>query len=179
MNIKKLSIVLSALLLGQSALASAQGDNGGNQDHQIIHPQHDMDRHKPMGSVDGQPGQADEVSRTITVNANDQMRFQFSDQGPIKAGDTIRFVVTNTGQLAHEFVLARAAEHQTHGQMMAQVGQTMDRSMQHHSMPNALSLAPGEQKTLIWRFEQSGPLEAACNLPGHYQAGMVQPLDIQ
>ncbi|MEG0818549.1 MAG: hypothetical protein RSG56_03810 [Brevundimonas sp.] len=32
---------------------------------------------------------------------------------------------------------------------------------------------------LTWTFRQSAPIEFACNVPGHYQAGMVGPLTIE
>jgi uncharacterized cupredoxin-like copper-binding protein len=43
-----------------------------------------------------------------------------------------------------------------------------------HDDPNSILLNPGESKELVWRFgEQVDGLEFACNVPGHYQAGMV------
>ena len=46
--------------------------------------------------------------------------------------------------------------------------------MKGHDDPNSVLLNPGETKELVWRFEQAGlSLEFACNVPGHYQAGMV------
>jgi uncharacterized cupredoxin-like copper-binding protein len=49
-----------------------------------------------------QPGM--EVTRTIEVDMNDQMRFS-PDLIKVNKGDVIRFVHTNSGQLMHEFVL--------------------------------------------------------------------------
>ncbi len=163
-----LTTLLAGLLLGQPALAAGQGDHSHHAENQA--------GHHNMTTAAGQPGQADQIDRTIEVRADDRMRFSFSDQAPIKAGETIRFVVSNNGQLPHEFVIATAREHRAHGQMMAAMA--ADADMQHHSMPNALSLAPGEQKTLIWQFAQGTEVEAACNLPGHYQAGMHQALPV-
>jgi uncharacterized cupredoxin-like copper-binding protein len=42
-----------------------------------------------------------------------------------------------------------------------------------HDHPNSVLLKPGERKELIWKFPQDAVLEFACNLPGHYEAGMV------
>jgi uncharacterized cupredoxin-like copper-binding protein len=36
-----------------------------------------------------------------------------------------------------------------------------------HSEPGLIKLAPGEQKELIWQFDQVGIIEFACPLPGH------------
>jgi len=42
-----------------------------------------------------------------------------------------------------------------------------------HDDPNSILLAPGESGELIWTFSGDAELEFACNMPGHYQAGMV------
>jgi len=39
-------------------------------------------------------------------------------------------------------------------------------------------VAPGKRAELTWTFSQSTPIEFACNVPGHYQAGMVGKLTI-
>ena len=41
-----------------------------------------------------------------------------------------------------------------------------------HGHPNAIFVKPGASKTLIWTFTKSGVYEFACNIPGHYEAGM-------
>lgn len=38
---------------------------------------------------------------------------------------------------------------------------------------------PGQRAELTWTFRQSAPIEFACNVPGHYQAGMVGALTIE
>jgi uncharacterized cupredoxin-like copper-binding protein len=38
---------------------------------------------------------------------------------------------------------------------------------------------PGQRAELTWTFRKSAPIEFACNVPGHYQAGMVGPLTIE
>jgi uncharacterized cupredoxin-like copper-binding protein len=47
--------------------------------------------------------------------------------------------------------------------------------MKHENDATAISLAPGETKELIWAFSKpiNGNIEFACQIPGHYQAGMV------
>ena len=48
----------------------------------------------------------------------------------------------------------------------------MGHGMQHDD-PNMVMVAPGKRAELTWTFSQSTPIEFACNVPGHYQAGMV------
>ncbi len=47
-----------------------------------------------------------------------------------------------------------------------------------HKHSNSVLLSPGESAELIWKFNNSVDLEAACNVPGHYEVGMVAKIDI-
>ena len=47
-----------------------------------------------------------------------------------------------------------------------------------HKHSNSVLLSPGESAELIWKFNNSVDLEAACNVPGHYDVGMVAKIDI-
>ena len=42
-----------------------------------------------------------------------------------------------------------------------------------HSHSNSVLLEPNKIGELIWKFTTDASLEAACNVPGHYQSGMV------
>ncbi len=47
-----------------------------------------------------------------------------------------------------------------------------DHSMS-HSHANSVLLEPNKSAEIIWKFNTSAELEAACNVPGHYEAGMI------
>ena len=47
-----------------------------------------------------------------------------------------------------------------------------------HDEPNALSLQPGETKSLTWMFSAPGELIYGCHEPGHYAAGMRGDLTV-
>jgi uncharacterized cupredoxin-like copper-binding protein len=115
-------------------------------------------------ATDGGRGNPAEVSRTIRVDAKD-IGFMMK-QIQVKAGETIRFVVTNKGQIPHEFAIASAKEHEEHSAMMAQMPDMV------HEEPNVISLKPGETKELVWRFGSDTGIEFSCNLPGHREQGM-------
>lgn len=126
-----------------------------------------------MGSLTGKPGDEQSASRVIQVTANDSMRFTHEPLS-IKDGETIKFVVTNKGAIAHEFAIGTKDEHREHGQMM------MDNPTMHHAPGgNVITINPGETQFLIWTFENAWQIEAACNIPGHYQAGMHSPVTIE
>ena len=46
-----------------------------------------------------------------------------------------------------------------------------------HSHSNSVLLSPGESGNLIWKFTNSVDLEAACNVPGHYEVGMIAKIN--
>ena len=53
----------------------------------------------------------------------------------------------------------------------------MDKSMA-HSHANSVLLEPKKSKDLIWKFENASNIEIACNVPGHYDVGMIAKLEI-
>lgn len=120
----------------------------------------------------GEPGQESQVTRTVEVVAEDQDGMKFvMDVGPIQQGETIKFVVTNAGAGDHEFSVGDTASQRAHAKLMAK-----NPDMKHDDDPSAVTLAPGETKTVIWTFSKpvQGSIVFACQMPGHYEAGMVE-----
>jgi uncharacterized cupredoxin-like copper-binding protein len=96
----------------------------------------------------------------------DAMTFQPSRIN-VSAGETVTFVVTNTGRAVHDFTLGDAAMQQQHADAMAHIPAGMA-----HDSPNSITLAPRTTKELTWRFGDTATLEYGCHQPRHYQAGM-------
>ncbi|MGE5241365.1 MAG: plastocyanin/azurin family copper-binding protein [Bacteroidota bacterium] len=113
----------------------------------------------------GEPGTAVQVNRVINVQAADNMRYTPAAI-TVRRGETIEFVVKNTGKLAHEFVLGDAKELKEHAALMRRYP-----NMEHDD-PNMAKLTPGGTANLIWKFTRAGTVEFACLVPGHYEAGM-------
>lgn len=144
------------------------------------------------GFAFGHPAPAAKATRTVEVVLGD-MYFEPRNL-TVKAGETVRFVVINKGQVAHEFNLGDAAMHARHQKEMLAMASMDHASMGHggmnhggmdhgaggmqHDDPNMVMVEPGKQGELTWTFSQSAPVEFACNVPGHYQAGMVGKLTI-
>ena len=119
----------------------------------------------------GEPGHAAEATRTVEVAADDRDGMRYSmDLGSIRQGETIRFVVTNQGEGPHEFTIGDTASQRAHARLMAK-----NPEMHHDDDPSAVTLRPGETKELVWKFSKpvQGELVFACQIPGHYDAGMV------
>lgn len=142
----------------------------------------------------GEPGKSADVSRTIEITMKDN--FYEPAQIAVKAGETIRFKVTNKGDFLHEFNLGTApmhAAHQKEMMMMMENGMLeVDRinhekmKMDHgggkgmsHDDPNSILVEPGKSGEVIWKFTKEIKMEFACNLPGHYESGMVGPIKFQ
>jgi len=119
----------------------------------------------------GEPGRIDKISRSITIDMQDSMRFVPATLR-VKQGETIRLLVRNTGALAHELVLGNSKDLQAHAKLMRQSPQM------HHHDPNSLSLAPGAQGELVWHFTRAMTVDFACLQPGHLEAGMKGKIEV-
>ena len=140
----------------------------------------------------GEKGKANEVDRVIEVKMYDNY-FQPSEM-KIKKNETIKFVIYNLGELVHEFNIATKEMHFKHQPEMAKMVENeilladkidkkkmkelskKDHSMS-HSHSNSVLLEPNKKGELIWKFSSDTTLEVACNVPGHYEAGMVAKLN--
>jgi uncharacterized cupredoxin-like copper-binding protein len=124
---------------------------------------HDDTQHRP--SALGQPGDPAKVGRTINVDMSDAMRFTPA-QITVKKGETVRFVVTNSGKVKHEMVLGSMSELRAHAEMMKKFPDM------HHEEPNQVLLDPGKSGEIVWQFTHAGTIDFACLQPGHFDAGM-------
>ena len=150
--------LLAALCAGaMSTAVIASGSHAGGHGH--------AHGATPTQTAIGEPGVADQVTRTLAVDMSDQMRFTPSDIR-VRRGETVRFVIRNTGQLKHEFSLGTRQELAAHYELMKKFPDMV------HDEPNKVSLAPGEQGEVLWRFTRAGTVDFACLYPGHYEAGM-------
>ena len=114
----------------------------------------------------------------------------------IKAGQTVKFIVENKGQFVHEFNIGTERQHIKHQPEMAEMTMMgilypeyidkekmkemakMNPSM-NHSHGNSVLLEPGEKGELIWKFSDNQEILVACNVPGHYEDGMVNEVTIR
>ena len=74
----------------------------------------------------------------------------------MKRGETIRFIVKNTGKLKHEMVLGTIEELKAHAELMRKFPEM------EHADPNQVSVEPGKTGELIWQFTNAGTFDFAC-----------------
>lgn len=172
---------LLAVLFATPALADAGHAQGHSQHYDF-----------------GHPAGAAEATRSVEIRMGEMFYGPASLQ--VKAGETVRFVLKNEGILLHEFGLGSAAMHAEHQKQMARMleqGLLTPTGMAHrdhahmghgtdagghgmlqHDDPNSVLVEPGKNAELTWTFTRAAELEFACNIPGHYQAGMTGRLRI-
>ena len=153
--VSRASCVFAAAALAASAALAGGTHGGGHHDESPI----------------GQPGVAANVSRTIEVDAADSMRFTPSNLS-VKKGETIRFVIKNSGKVPHEFSLGTEKELMEHYEVMKKFP-----NMEHEEA-NKISLKPGKQGEVIWRFTKAGVVNFACLHVGHYEASMKGQVNV-
>ena len=154
---KILSAALAAALSAAPALAG--GTHGGGHDG---------------GMEVGKPGEAAHADREVAVTMREtddgKMLFEPSSFSFAK-GETVKFMITNAGELEHEFVLDTAERNVHHKEMMAKM------EMEHDD-PNSVRLDPSASGEVVWTFSNEGTFEFACLIPGHYESGMHGPVAV-
>ena len=136
----------------------------------------------------GEKGNAKDVSKVITVKMYDN--YYEPNKIKVKKGQTIKFIVKNMGELVHEYNIATKEMHIKHQPEMQRLVEhgillvdkidmvkmkemsKMDHSLS-HSHSNSVIVEPKKTGEIIWKFSKDINLEMACNVPGHYETGMV------
>ena len=116
----------------------------------------------------GEPGDPKKPARVVLINMREgdgKMMFM-PDRVEIKRGEQVRFMLSNSGELDHEFVLATTEENLKHAEEMKK-----NPDMEHDD-PNAKKLEPKKNGEILWRFTKRGEFQFACLIPGHLEAGM-------
>ena len=158
----KYKIIIAAVALAFVA-TSGSASNDGHQGRKAKAGHHTGGH---GGDAIGKAGNPKKISRTVEIVAGDNMRYS-PDQINVKEGETIRFVVKNTGKLKHELVLGTRKELMEHAALMQKFPEM------EHADANMLSLLPGKTGEIVWQFTNSGTIDFACLQPGHMEAGMV------
>jgi uncharacterized cupredoxin-like copper-binding protein len=159
---KRIHALLAAALIGASLGAAAhEGEDHGRKAGPVKKEQKEW----------GIAGDAKAVKRTIEIRMTDTMRFS-PDKIDVKQGETVRFVVKNTGKVLHELVIGTRKELDEHAALMMKFP-TME-----HDEPYMTHVKPGAQGEVIWTFNRPGDFDFACLIAGHYQAGMTGKIKV-
>ena len=139
-------------------------------------------------NIIGEKGDPNKIDRVVNIKMYDN--YYEPNVVKIKKGETIKFIIENLGELVHEYNIGTKEMHIKHQPEMQKLidheiilGDKIDRikmkkmsKMDHslgHSHANSVMLEPKKTGELIWKFSKDIKLEMACNIPGHYETGMV------
>jgi uncharacterized cupredoxin-like copper-binding protein len=157
-KLKTLAVAVAVIALSAST-AFAHGD-----DHMA--KKHAYDASKIEDRAFGREGDPTKVTRTVRLDMTDALRFAPADV-TVKRGETVKFVVANSGKQLHEMVLGTTQELKEHAALMKKFPEM------EHADANMAHVKPGAKGEIVWQFTKAGEYQFACLIPGHYEAGMV------
>lgn len=160
LNLLGILLVSVALTMGVSNVALAHGERKSSN-APVLKEQTDW----------GIAGDVKSANRTVEVSMGDDMRFS-PGRLSVKQGETIRFVVRNSGALLHEFVIGTPAENAKHAELMLKF------PGMEHDEPYMAHVNPGQTGEIVWTFNRAGTFEFGCLIAGHFQAGMVGTITV-
>ncbi|MEP7262319.1 MAG: cupredoxin family protein [Usitatibacter sp.] len=158
MKIRILTTLAAVAVCTAAAQAFAHGDEkaaGAKKKSPISTEQHAW----------GREGDPRKVSRTISIDMADTMRFSPSEL-KVKRGETVKFLVRNTGKVTHEMVLGTEEDLKAHAELMKK------HPGMEHEAPYMAHVAPGRKEEITWTFDKPGTFMYGCLIPGHWEAGM-------
>ena len=116
----------------------------------------------------GIAGDPAKVTRTITIDMSDDMRYAPAALD-VKLGETVRFVVANKGATMHELILGHEARHrQARADDEARATGRLARAThgaRARRRPRWFTWKRARRGEIVWRFNRAGTLEYACLRP--------------
>ncbi len=131
--------------------------------------EHSEEAHSEEGMHEGGDEHAGAFDREVTIEMTD---FAFDpDLVLVTAGESVRFVVTNSGAIEHE--LRFTTEHAAAEHIAAGHAGHGDESGGHGHDEMLLLVPPGESGEIIVTFDHHADWDIiACLIEGHFEAGM-------
>jgi uncharacterized cupredoxin-like copper-binding protein len=117
----------------------------------------------------GEPGDPKKPAKAVQVTMREldgKMVF-IPDRIEVRKGEQVRFLLRNSGELEHDFVLATTDENLKHAEQMKKF-----HDMEHDD-PNGKRVNPMKTSEIVWSFTKAGQFEFGCLIPGHREAGMT------
>jgi uncharacterized cupredoxin-like copper-binding protein len=158
----KLKTLTTFILVFAASTSFAGGTHGDGHSNSTTDT-HENTHASPIGD----PAIYSPENRQVEVALNDMMRFYFTPPlDTLKEGEAVTFIIRNEGKIDHEFSIGTADEQKSHMDMMKEMPE-----MVHHDN-TTVSLSPGAEAEMNWRFAGKEEVVFSCNIPGHFEAGM-------
>lgn len=155
----KIAAMLLPMLFGADVALAGPGEAG----------------HSHTSFSAGEPGNPKKPFRVVevTMHEGDGTMSYSPKTLDVKRGEQIKFVITNGGELKHEFILASEKDNLKHAELMKKYPEM------EHDDPNAKNLEPKAKSEILWRFSKRGTFEYSCLIPGHREAGMTGKITVK
>lgn len=116
-------------------------------------------------------------TRTVEIDMVD-IAFE-PDTLEVEQGERVRFVFTNTGEVAHDAFIGDADAQADHEAQMRDSESDDDAHGGHgDDAEDAVTVEPGDSAELTYTFDDPGRIEIGCHQPGHYDAGMKVTVNV-
>lgn len=154
---KSLSITIALCISLVAIRAPVEADEPGKSDQ------------KPRQSSGekwfGKAGDPKKVVQVVYMDMSDTIQLKPA-QLTIRQGETVKFVVKNTGKDLHQIAIGIKAELKEHEQLMRAYP-----GMVEHDDSYMAFVAPGKTEEVVWQFTKAGEFNFGCTIPGHFEAG--------
>jgi uncharacterized cupredoxin-like copper-binding protein len=114
----------------------------------------------------GRPGDPKSVSRTVMVDMSDIACATPGDLA-LRLGDTVRFVVKNSGKEEHEMLIGTLRDLKEHAESVETDADVA------HDEPYMTHVAPGRTEAIVWHFTRVGIFYYGCHVPGLPGPGVI------
>ena len=116
--------------------------------------------------VFGRPGDPKKVSRTVSVDISNPACRTPGDLA-VRLGDTVRFVVKNSGKEEHEMLIGTMRDLKEHAESVE-----TDAGVAHDE-PYMTHVGQGKTETIVWHFTRLGIFYYGCHVPGAPGRGVI------
>ncbi|HSM70136.1 MAG TPA: cupredoxin domain-containing protein [Anaerolineales bacterium] len=111
-----------------------------------------------------------EVTVTLTDFGFEASRYEF------EAGQTYTFIITNEGAIPHEFVIAEPITEDAHHEEGEMEHEGLVVEVEEDELPQGATV---RVEVTFPSPAPDEPLEFACHIEGHYEAGMKAPITVK
>lgn len=119
----------------------------------------------------GRPGDPKRASRTVMVDINDIACATPGDLA-VRRGDTVRFVVKNSGREEHELLIGTMRDLKEHAESVETDADVA------HDEPYMTHVAPGGTEAIVWHFTRLGIFYYGCYVPGLAGPGVIRRVTV-
>ena len=152
------AISVALLACVASTAAFAHGGHGGGHADAVAR--------SAAGTPFGRPGDAQKISRTATVSMSDSA-CQTPGELALRVGETVRFLIRNSGRETHELVIGTMSGVKEHAEAVEQDADV------DHDEPFMAHVEPQANQSIVWQFTRVGIFYYGCHVPSLPGPGVI------